>query len=551
MLKRRIIVPLMGLVVLAGCGDDAMPTTPGVATRISISPESHTFTALGETRRFSATVSDQYGETLPGTITWSSSAPQFFTVDANGTATAVANGSGTLTASYQNLSASASVTVDAVTVGANRPPTPLGTVGDVVLAAGGGPIPFQPTGLFEDPDDDVLDLTYTAMLNDPGIASANVLVDSERHVVIFVTGTAPGSTTLTITATDPGGLSADQSVNLTVDDSGFTPSTGIRVENNRIVIAGLLTAVGQCSRPLRDQPQAGYTFTITSSKWQTRSNAAAPWTDVAGTETTTGQLCPYTSDVPGEYRLVFDLLQVVDERLEPVTGSYRSENSFVVAGDSLGRNQTPVTADAAPTEILLSTEGGPVIRAPQMFFSDPDGDSLKFLADVSDPALFSAEVLVDSAGYVFVVAQGRGAGSGTLTITATDPGGLSADLVLMVTVEDSGYTRTTVGTVSNGALHVIGATYTACIPAVNNTPGLRGIRYTVHWSKWQRRSEASAAWTDVEGTELTDGRLCPYSTEIAGDYRMVANVTQVLDEQLPAFRGSYVSGNFFTVSGGE
>lgn len=475
MLKRTIIVPLIGLVVLAGCGDDAVPTTPPVAPP-----------------------------------------------------------------------------VDPVPVDANKPPMPRGTIGDVVLAAGGGPLPFLPTGLFEDPDDDVLDLTYTAMLNDPAIASANVLVDSERHVVIYVTGTAPGSTVLTITATDPGGLSADQSLNVTVDDSGFTPSGGIRVENNRIVIAGLLTAVGQCSPPLRNVPHpAGYTFTITSSKWQTRSNAAAPWTDVAGTETTTGQLCAYTSDVPGEYRLVFDLVQIVDEHLEPVTGGFRSENSFVVEADSRGRNQTPATVDAPPTGIQLSADGGPVVTAPDTLFTDPDGDSLTFSAVVSDPALFSAEVLVDSAGHVFVVATGLGAGSGTLTITATDPGGLSADLVLMVTVDDSGYTPTPEITVSGGAIHALGTTFAVCLPPLNNTRGPGGVLYTVHSSKWQSRSGASAAWADIEGTERTDGRLCPYSTEIAGDYRIVANLSLVVDEHLPAFRGNYASGNFFTVSGGE
>lgn len=548
MLERRIVVALFGLSVLAGCGEEeptAPPPDPPRATELSISPPSVTLTTIGETATFTASIADQNGAPFSGTVTWTSDAPQVFTVDANGTVTAVGNGSGTVTAAHANLSATASVTVSA-----NQSPMARGTLDDLALAVGGGPLALLPTGFFEDPDHDVLDLTYTATASDPAIASADVLVDSERHVFVFVTGTAPGSATLTITATDPEGLSADQSVTVTVDDSGFTPSIGIRVENGKIVFTGWLTLVGQCSPPLHNVPHAvGYTFTVNSSKWQSRSDSAAAWTDVADTETTTGQLCPHSSDIPGEYRLVFDLTTVLDEHVAPLTGGYRSENSFVVE-DTGGQNQAPVPAGDPPSGYQLSVGGGPVIILPETLFTDPDGDDLTFSATVSDSALFSTRVLVDSVGHVFAVATGVSAGSGTLTITATDPGGLSSGLTLAITIDDTGYTPTPWITVSNGVIHALGTSFSVCLPPFNNLQGPGGHLYTFHSSKWQRRADASAAWTDIEGTERTDGRMCPYSTNVPGDYRITSDVSIAVDPHVPTFRGNYASGNFFTVAGG-
>lgn len=101
---------------LAGCGGSdsaapAPPPDPPRATAISVSPSSAMLQYLGETVRFTARITDQYGAAFPGTVTWSSSDPAVVTVAADGSATAVANGSGTVVASFSGLSASASVTV--------------------------------------------------------------------------------------------------------------------------------------------------------------------------------------------------------------------------------------------------------------------------------------------------------------------------------------------------------------------------------------------------------------------------------------------------------
>ena len=101
-----ISIAILTFSILYGCGSSDSPR----ATTISVSPESVTLTYLGETATVTANVLDQNGRPFSGTVAWSSSDEAVFTVSA-GEVTAVANGSGTLTASIENLRAEASVTV--------------------------------------------------------------------------------------------------------------------------------------------------------------------------------------------------------------------------------------------------------------------------------------------------------------------------------------------------------------------------------------------------------------------------------------------------------
>ncbi len=96
----------------AGCVDEdaLVRIEPSRATMVTVSPPSATLASLGETVTFRAQITDQNGVSFPGVVTWSSSDPGVFGVSA-GVVTAVGNGTATLTASYENLSGTASVTV--------------------------------------------------------------------------------------------------------------------------------------------------------------------------------------------------------------------------------------------------------------------------------------------------------------------------------------------------------------------------------------------------------------------------------------------------------
>jgi Leucine-rich repeat (LRR) protein len=109
-----VMVALAGLGWFSGCGDGAVepaPAEPARPASVAVEPSAATLTWLGQTVVFRAAIKDQYDAAFPGTVTWSSSDRAVFTIDAGGTATAVANGSGTLTATFQGLSAAAALQV--------------------------------------------------------------------------------------------------------------------------------------------------------------------------------------------------------------------------------------------------------------------------------------------------------------------------------------------------------------------------------------------------------------------------------------------------------
>ena len=546
---------LIALAALIACGDDGTTTSPPQPTTMSISPESLTMTTLGDTRQFFAAVSDQHGAAYAATISWSSSAPAAFTVDGDGTVTAVANGSGTVTASFQNLSASASITVND-----NRPPMPRGEIPPLPLSVGGGVLVVQPTAFFEDPNDEVAELTFATRMGDPAVAAAAQVVDRAGVVSLLVLGLAVGSTEMTIVATDPGGMSAEHVVDVTVDGEGYTAVPGVVASYNRLDVAGVLVDAdddtslaieGRCSPPLQGfVTVVGYIMTINGSAWQTRADADSEWTNVEETLNTDGRLCSYSPKYPGEYRLVFSLTGQVDETSDPITGNYRSENTFTVTDTVTVPNRAPVvTQDAYPYLALAIGEGAPIPVVASRYFVDPDGDALTFTVSNSDTTAVSAESHENSAGELVAIMKGVAVGMSTVTVTATDPHGLSTEWTFTVLVDDSGATAWPAVYVANGMLIAFGSELTVCMPPVVDFLSIDGSTYTVHQSKWQTRSDSTAAWADVAGTERTDARVCPYTATAAGDYRVVYEMSILAADYAPVARGWVRSPNHFTVAG--
>ena len=134
------------------------------------------------------------------------------------TVTAVAIGSAVIevTASDGTLSVKVefSTTVTAVT---NRAPTLDTNLPDIAVSIGSQAV-TQPllTSYFSDPDNDTL--TFTATTSDSSKATA--VVTSNKLVI---TGVAAGTATITVTATDPGGLSVQDTLTATV--SAALPAT--------------------------------------------------------------------------------------------------------------------------------------------------------------------------------------------------------------------------------------------------------------------------------------------------------------------------------------
>ncbi len=103
------------------------------------------------------------------------------------------------------------------------------------------------------------------------------------------------------------------------------------------------------------------------------------------------------------------------------------------------------------------------------------------------------------------------------------------------------YTPLANWTVSSGRVQFFFASSGQCVNFSNTT--LNGVTYTIHSSKWQRRADASSAWTEIPNTSR-NGSVCAYSppaTE-AGQYRGVAEIS------IGGVRGKYSTNNVLTVA---
>ncbi len=112
-MKRTHFVVLLTvlLVNLAGCGGT---TDPSVATTVTLSPTTLSFSSLGDTQELTATVRDQDGATINGaSVTWESLSSSIASVSPTGLVEAVANGTTTITVTSGSASETASVTVTA------------------------------------------------------------------------------------------------------------------------------------------------------------------------------------------------------------------------------------------------------------------------------------------------------------------------------------------------------------------------------------------------------------------------------------------------------
>ena len=164
------------LLALAACGEPGSAPDPNARpASISIIPQSATLTYAGATAEFRARITDQNGDDYPGTVTWSTSDAGIFTVATDGEVTAVGSGAGTLTASIQDVSATASVLVDqlpfalVVASGDGQEGIAGATLGDPLVArvedAGGAPIQG-------------LSVTFTAANGDGSADPATVETDA-------------------------------------------------------------------------------------------------------------------------------------------------------------------------------------------------------------------------------------------------------------------------------------------------------------------------------------------------------------------------------------
>ena len=269
-----------------------------------------------------------------------------------------------------------------------EPPAACGPIPQVTVNAGET---ATATACFDDPNGDAL--VYSATSSNQGVATASI-----SGATITIAAITPGNASVTVTASDPGGLKADQILQVMVPNrapqpTDTMPSITVPVDQTETVDASSYFA----------EPD-GETLTYSA----TSSNTAAATVTVAGGTVAVTALAKGTTNV---------MVTATDP------GGLAATQTFEVTVP----NRAPVAGDPIPEMEVFVGDAAEVDASEH--FSDPDGDELTYAVESSRPSVATASI---SGSTVRVEAAAQG--SATVTVTATDPEGLSAESSFEVTV---------------------------------------------------------------------------------------------------------------------
>ena len=274
----------------------------------------------------------------------------------------------------------------------NRAPTVSGAIPDQVLVEN-TEATVDISGAFSDPDEDAL--RYVATSDASSVATASVS-GSDLKVI----GEAPGSATITVTATDPGGLSANQTFEVTVNSANRAPTVSgaipdqVLVENTEATV----DISGAFSDP--DEDALRYVATSDASSVATAS--------VSGSD------LKVIGEAPGSATITVTATD---------PGGLSANQTFEVTVNSA--NRAPTVSGAIPDQVLVeNTEATVDISGA---FSDPDEDALRYVATSDASSVATASV---SGSDLKVIGEAPGrraipAASVRALLKVIDPGGLS------------------------------------------------------------------------------------------------------------------------------
>ena len=275
----------------------------------------------------------------------------------------------------------------------NRAPEPTGAIpGQTVFV--GETATVDVSTYFADPDGDAL--SYGASSSDPSVA---VVAVSGSEVTIRAV--SQGSTTITVTATDPGGLSAMQTFEATVLNRAPEPTSAVPDLSIHVGESATVDISSHFADPDGDVLSYG----------ASSSDPSVAVVAVSGSEVTIRAVSQGSTTIT-------------------VTATDPGGLSAMQTFEATVLNRAPEPTSAVPDLSIHVGESATVDISSH--FADPDGDVLSYGASSSDP---SVAVVAVSGSEVTINAVFQG--STTITVTATDPGGLTTTQSSGVTVMPS------------------------------------------------------------------------------------------------------------------
>ena len=322
----------------------------------------------------------------------SSSDPSVATLSVSGamvTVTARAKGSVTVTVTATDPGGlSATQTFEATVP--NRAPQPASSIPDQTVEVG-QTVALEVSTYFTDPDGDPL--SYAASSSDPSVATVAV-----SGAMVTVSARAKGLVTVTVTATDPGGLSATQTFEATVPNRAPEAASSIP---DQAVEVGQTVALEVSTY-------------FTDADGDALSYAASSSDPSVATVSVSGAMVTVSAWAKG-------LVTVTVTATDP--GGLSATQTF----EATVPNRPPEPTGSIPDQTV--EVGRTVALEVSPYFTDPDGDALSYAAATSVPSVSTASVF----GPVVTI-HGVAVGETTLTLTARDPDGGAATQQAKVTV---------------------------------------------------------------------------------------------------------------------
>ena len=290
----------------------------------------------------------------------------------------------------------------------NRAPVAVGAIADREVFVGDG-VEIDVAAHFTDPDGDVL--RYAAASSDTARVVAVV-----RGGLVTLTGVSVGSARVTVTARDPGGLSADQVFRVTMPNRAPRPLGAIADREVEVNSAAALDLAAHFTDP--DGEELEY-------------EAASSDTDIV-----VAAIAGSTLTVTGVARGVATVTVTARD-----PHGLQAEQRFAVTVP----NSAPVAVGTIAPRVVQADSS--VAVDVEDNFTDPDGDALAYSATSSHPSRATVSV---SGAVVTVV--GVAGGVAVVTVAARDPAGLFAEQRFIVTVPNR--PPEAVGTIGNRTVKV-------------------------------------------------------------------------------------------------
>ena len=483
----------------AGCGGDQStgpdPIPPPPANRPPAAVGSLSAVTVDVGGEASVNVASNFSDPDGDALTYAASSSDAGVATASvaaSTVTVVGVGAGSATVTVTardpgGLSATQTlgVTVEAV----NRAPEAVGTIEDVSMKVGDAVVQGL-SSFFSDPDGD--QLTFAATISDTTIATISVSGEA-----VTIDGVATGSGTVTVTATDPGGLSATQAFTATVEAANRAPEVVDTIPAQTVQSGGSATV--DVSAAFSDPDGDELTFAASSSDTMVATvSVSGASVEIAAVAAGTATITVTATDPDG-------------------LAATQEVGVTVVA-------PPPEIADTIPTHDMIVDSMVPLDLSP--YFG---GGDLTYTVESSDEA-----VAVASVDGSTVTTTGTGAVEDSvsvayLTVTASNAGGASAlqdsimvrvhreeyDTLPGLTISDEGVLTAQIGTTP--------FTLSICLQLYNFPVGGDIGTFTMYWSEWQRA--VGGGWVAVKDNnkahvvgrnpELEAGSICPI--DIADD----------------------------------